>query len=157
MFTLTIQTGSQQISVPAQDGALLSDLLARHIPTFAMPCGGNHTCGKCRVYAEGALSPPDAEEQRLLGEACTQGMRLACSCRVLGTARVVLPQAQTGKILSWYRLPTFPRTETGYGFAVDIGTTTVSAVVMQGGEVFAAKTLKNDAFLPDRPVWELPS
>lgn len=37
---------------------------------------------------------------------------------------------------------------------LDIGTTTVSTVVMQGGEVLAAKTLKNDAFLPDRPVWE---
>ena len=37
---------------------------------------------------------------------------------------------------------------------LDIGTTTVSAVVMQGGEVLAAKTLKNDAFLPGRPVWE---
>lgn len=145
MFTLTIQTGSQQISVPAQDGVLLSDLLARHIPTFAMPCGGNHTCGKCRVYAEGALSPPDAEEQRLLGEACTQGMRLACSCRVLGTARVVLPQAQTGKILSWYRLPTFPRTETGYGFAVDIGTTTVVVQLIDrsSGTILAEQMAEN--------------
>ena len=37
---------------------------------------------------------------------------------------------------------------------LDIGTTTVSAVVMKDGKVLAAKTLKNDAFLPDRPVWE---
>ncbi len=36
---------------------LLSDALrqaeARH---FDMPCGGNRTCGKCRVQAQGVLS-----------------------------------------------------------------------------------------------------
>lgn len=37
---------------------------------------------------------------------------------------------------------------------LDIGTTTVSAVVVRDGAVLTAKTLKNDAFLPDRPVWE---
>ncbi len=37
---------------------------------------------------------------------------------------------------------------------LDIGTTTISAVVMRDGKVLAAKTLKNDSFLPDRPVWE---
>lgn len=37
---------------------------------------------------------------------------------------------------------------------LDIGTTTVSAVVMRDGKVVASKTLKNDSFLPDRPVWE---
>ena len=37
---------------------------------------------------------------------------------------------------------------------LDIGTTTVSAVVVQDGKVLAAKTLKNDAFLPGRPAWE---
>ena len=37
---------------------------------------------------------------------------------------------------------------------LDIGTTTISAVVMRDGKVLAAKTLKNDSFLPGRPVWE---
>lgn len=37
---------------------------------------------------------------------------------------------------------------------LDIGTTTVSAVVMENGKVLAAKTLKNDSFLPGRPAWE---
>ena len=31
-----------------------------------MPCGGNHTCGKCRVRAIGQLSPLSEEEKRLL-------------------------------------------------------------------------------------------
>ena len=37
---------------------------------------------------------------------------------------------------------------------LDIGTTTISAVVVQDGKVLAVKTLKNGAFLPGRPVWE---
>lgn len=37
---------------------------------------------------------------------------------------------------------------------LDIGTTTVSTVVMENGKVLAAKTLKNDSFLPGRPAWE---
>lgn len=37
---------------------------------------------------------------------------------------------------------------------LDIGTTTVSAVVVRDGTVLAAKTLNNDAFLSDRPAWE---
>lgn len=37
---------------------------------------------------------------------------------------------------------------------LDIGTTTVSAVVMENGRVLAAETQASHAFLPDRPVWE---
>ena len=37
---------------------------------------------------------------------------------------------------------------------LDIGTTTISAVVVQDGKVLAVKTLKNGVFLPGRPVWE---
>ena len=37
---------------------------------------------------------------------------------------------------------------------LDIGTTTVSAVVMENGRVLAAETQASHALLPDRPVWE---
>ncbi|NOZ82553.1 MAG: 2Fe-2S iron-sulfur cluster binding domain-containing protein, partial [Euryarchaeota archaeon] len=55
-------------------------------------CGGEQSCGKCRVRViEGSehLSAAEAEELKLLGRALEQGMRLACSARVLG-GRVVV-------------------------------------------------------------------
>ncbi len=87
-------------------------------------------CGKCRVRASGALSPPDTAERRALGEAVLEaGFRLACRTRVLGEAAVELPEAGEAAVLleaaSRVRpeAPLFRR----YGVAVDIGTTTLAA------------------------------
>ncbi len=51
-------------------------------------CNGAGTCGKCRVRAEGVLSPPGPAECKLLGEAVEKGIRLACRTEVSGPVRV---------------------------------------------------------------------
>jgi len=69
-----------------------------------MTCGGMGTCGKCRVFAQGALSALDPSEMRLLRpEERDAGMRLACRARVAGDVLVVIPAASRSlfqKILS---------------------------------------------------------
>ena len=58
MPTITILTGHDTIHAEAPEGALLSSVLQAELPTFALPCAGNHTCGKCRVQVSGAALPP---------------------------------------------------------------------------------------------------
>lgn len=146
MFELTIVSGGSRRTVPAQAGQLLSDLLRQHIPSFALPCAGNHTCGKCRVQVAGAVQPPDEAELRLLTEdERAAGVRLACSCRVAGDLTVTLTDAGPSKIVAWHQTPEVSRTQTGYGFAVDIGTTTVAVQLVDraSGAVLAERLAEN--------------
>jgi uncharacterized 2Fe-2S/4Fe-4S cluster protein (DUF4445 family) len=64
----------------------LLDLINEHgITGFDAPCGGNGTCGKCRVrIIDGTVTEPAENELALLTEReLAAGIRLACSCRPL--------------------------------------------------------------------------
>ena len=102
MCELTIVRGGDSRAVSAEAGALVSDLLRQAVPSFALPCAGNHTCGKCRVQITGAVEPPDESERRLLGgDDLAAGIRLACSCRLAGDATVTLEAEGNSKIIAW--------------------------------------------------------
>lgn len=112
-----------------KSGTLLSEAVSPH-HALDMPCAGRGTCGKCRVWAEGALSPVTAEERAHLTEAeLAAGVRLACCCRVRGDCRVRLFEEAaavvrlSGTQAAFKKKPMFVRC----GAAVDIGTTTVAA------------------------------
>lgn len=146
MPTITILSGSDVIRTQAADGALLSAVLQSELPSFALPCAGNHTCGKCRVQVQGAVQPPDAHELAFLSpNDQAHGVRLACSCRVAGDVTVTVQAAGASKILSWNETPDFTSTETGYGIAVDIGTTTVAMQLFDraSGTVLAEQLAEN--------------
>ena len=146
MCQITIQTGEGTRIVTAGRGRLLGEVLRENIPAFAMPCAGNHTCGKCKVKVTGAVAAPDEAELRLLSEAeRADGVRLACGCRVEGGVTVTLRAEGTSKIVSWYETPAFARTGDGYGFAVDIGTTTVALQLVDraSGRVLAERLAEN--------------
>ena len=146
MPIITILTGHDTIHAEAPEGALLSSVLQAELPTFALPCAGNHTCGKCRVQVSGAALPPDAQELSLLSEKDRQaGVRLACSCRIAGDLTVTVQTGGKSKILAWNKTPAFARTETGYGLAVDIGTTTVAMQLFDRatGTVLAEQLAEN--------------
>ncbi len=109
-------------------GILLSEAIQSCGASFAMPCGGNHTCGKCRIQVQGLLEPPGEEEKHLLGPA-KESIRLACFARALGDCKVILPSGTVGTALegtlpkaNWDSFPLG-----SFGLAVDIGTTTVAA------------------------------
>lgn len=69
------------------------------------PCGGQGTCGKCRVKAVAGLSAPDSVEHSLLmpGE-LNSGTRLACRATVTRSVAVTVPDTSllstTYKILA---------------------------------------------------------
>ncbi|MCD6321698.1 MAG: DUF4445 domain-containing protein [Clostridiales bacterium] len=62
-----------------QEGTNLLDFLRRNSVEISAPCGGNRTCGKCRIKVEGVENPVSSGELKLLGDkALSEGYRLAC-------------------------------------------------------------------------------
>lgn len=109
-------------------GTLLSDLVVSHTH-LETPCGRMGRCGKCRVMAQGALSPPSPEERLHLSAAeLARGIRLACCARVLGDCVMYPEAAAQTQVLGSHEslqapLPLFSH----WGAAVDVGTTTLAA------------------------------
>lgn len=97
------------------------------------PCGGEGSCGKCRVLVlAGECQPPTAEEYYWLNTAELElGIRLACFCRIKGNIKLRFPKKAVPQILLNASGETCsinaeimdaPRR---YGIAIDLGTTTI--------------------------------
>ncbi len=102
-------------------------------------CGGRGTCGECRVrFVQGAPRPTVEDAALLSQEELDDGWRLACQTFLTADCRIALPQrvahARRRKIrilTDAAGLPTTGRpTLSGYGIAVDVGTTTVVCYLM---------------------------
>ena len=110
----------KQIEVPA--GTLLHDALSLAGEEIFRPCGGRGVCGKCAVRASGVLSPKTPSEEHL-----SDGMRLACTTKILGDAVIALGEqaAMAIETSHSFRISRLSPMGQGFGAAVDIGTTTV--------------------------------
>lgn len=110
--TVTIPTGTRLIDALRENGF-----------DIAAPCGGNGTCGKCRVLL------PD------------EGFVTACIYHISKDLEVILPEPRESKILTTqYQysrvMPLAPgdaanRSHYPFGVAVDIGTTTMALYLVQ--------------------------
>ncbi len=120
------------VTVNARRGETLLDLAAKnHIPINA-PCSGSGKCGKCRVrLLKGNVDASRAEQ--ISEEESADGWCLACQSRVLSDAEVLVP----GESLSEFRDISITdlssaepvSREDCFGLAIDIGTTTVCAIL----------------------------
>lgn len=126
-----------------ENGVLLKEVLGRFGVVF--PCGGNGVCGKCKVRISGDINPITEAEKRLLTDAdIAGGIRLACFTRVLGDCRMALLPVDTPQILSVTDDAKKVDGRFSYGVAVDIGTTTVAAVMYDGnGRNLATASMAN--------------
>ena len=102
-------------------------------------CGGRGTCGECRVRFLQGTPRPTVEDAALLSQdELDGGWRLACQTFLTADCRIAIPQrvahARRRKIrilTDAAGLPTTGRpTLSGYGIAVDVGTTTVVCYLM---------------------------
>jgi len=125
--------GGENVTKP-----LIELLRGRGIAVEA-PCNGLGRCGKCRVKAGGALLPPNEAEKKALGTAISGGWRLACQARAFGDFWVEPPQdgnarvAMEGRTRQYDFAPPVDIEKAGlpaFGLAVDIGTTTVAAYLL---------------------------
>ncbi len=166
-----IQNGKTQV-VAAESGENLLAVLRREGFVVLSPCGGNGTCGKCKVKARGMLSPLTETEKRFLTEETIQsGVRLACQTTIEGDFEIELFDAEimtetAFRTASYEIMPLVrsSRTEEGvsfyiedrligkgapgaknFGLAVDIGTTTVAVylVDMDAGRVIGRDGFRN--------------
>ncbi|MBQ2327169.1 MAG: DUF4445 domain-containing protein, partial [Clostridia bacterium] len=133
------------LSIECADGSVLLNVLHESGCFIESPCAGTGVCGKCRVRVFGGnASPLTEDEKRLLKpEEIEKGIRLSCMVKVKGDIDVELPGQEKGnKVLTSGFMPDFERDsfDGGYGVAVDIGTTTVvaSLIDMKTGEEIAS-------------------
>jgi uncharacterized 2Fe-2S/4Fe-4S cluster protein (DUF4445 family) len=152
--TVFLYSNGKSIEFASKTGQTLLDALRKIDPTaIDSPCGGAGTCGKCRVrIVSGNAGEVEAEERRLVGNAgLAAGVRLACHVRPLGD--ISFEKAETAgaatiheafSVMSGSKNPVLSEAGT-YGVAVDIGTTTVAAYLVDfgTGEVLTAASCLN--------------
>lgn len=123
--------------------ALISDII-----DIDKHCGGMGSCGKCRVYVKGFVSAPCREElNHLTKNELNDGIRLACHTKVLGDCVVEYKNDNDlsdvyfeEDFLKCHLSPSFKK----YGVAIDIGTTTIAAVLYDiFGHVLCKKSILN--------------
>ncbi|MBM5811076.1 MAG: DUF4445 domain-containing protein [Gammaproteobacteria bacterium] len=123
-------------------GTPLRDLLWQHGVEF--PCGGLRNCGRCRVrLIEGEMPPRAGESGVLTAAELEAGWRLACRAQAEGDAVLEVEQLDAPILVDHTHFDFVPRS--GYGVAVDLGTTTMAAQLLDlaTGHVLAVRTARN--------------
>ena len=81
-------------TVSVMKGTLLLEAAGRAGIVLDTPCGGQGTCGKCRIeVTENAPEPTEADQKHFSDEELARGFRLACQMRVVGDTTVLVPAA----------------------------------------------------------------
>lgn len=137
MPKLKILEDSQSKSVTARSGEVLLDVLRHHNFEIYSPCGGDGTCGKCRVFIK------------------NKGYVTSCLYPVEDDMEVVLPETSESNILAAQYEHTkevafSPGEFAGlavnpYGIAIDLGTTTLvfHLIDLKTGSLLASRTAIN--------------
>jgi len=131
-----------RVELRATPGAPLRDLLFDQGVEF--PCGGQGRCRGCRVRVlSGKVEVNRAQEERLSPEEIAGGWRLACQCKVEGDLEIELRQWDAAILVDDTPFEFRPRP--GLGVAVDLGTTTLVAQLLDlaTGRVLAVSTALN--------------
>ena len=128
-------------------GSSLIDVL--HEFGVEFPCGGKGTCGKCKVkLLQGAVPLDSVHRERLQELELTGEWRLACMSQVEGDLTLEVGQYEA-MIQADESLFPFEPAE-GYGVAVDLGTTTLVAQLM---DLSSAKVLAVETGLNPQRRW----
>ena len=121
LHRITVLPAKKDIEIAA--GTSLLDALRQSDIVTTAPCGGNGLCGKCKVTVDNKEA-------------------LACQVIVDRDMTVALPPKQDGIILA-DGISAELSPDSGICLAIDIGTTTVAAYLMEKGEVLAVESRHN--------------
>ncbi|MDA0748939.1 MAG: ASKHA domain-containing protein [bacterium] len=93
VYTVTLLPEKESTQVPA--GVTLRDAAAELGVVVTAPCGGDGSCGKCRVVIEGGMQGitdvATSERMLLSAEQLEAGVRLSCQVRVCGNVEMTVP------------------------------------------------------------------
>jgi uncharacterized 2Fe-2S/4Fe-4S cluster protein (DUF4445 family) len=127
------------VSLEVRRGAALGNVLSAYGLEF--PCGGAEVCGGCRVRVLQGELPVMPNDRLVFTEAeLAAGWRLACQARAENALRLQVEQWTLPILTDQARLQGSQRT--GLGIAVDLGTTTIVAqmIDLATGDVVAVRT-----------------
>jgi len=169
VYTVTFEVeGGSNKQVAAAFGASVMDVAREAGILLDAPCAGAGTCGKCRVrVVEGSID--GGRNWRKAAEEYEAGWRLACQATIHGDVTLMVPaeagsfahdietaglstqkerdrfQTQIDELIA-VGLERGVEAATNYGVAIDIGTTTVSAVLldMATGQILGRESAGND-------------
>ncbi len=90
---LTVTIKPAGLTVACTRGTSLLEVIRRAGIPLLSSCGGNGTCGRCRVrILSGSIHQPSAEEIKHIPDAdLSDGYRLACQVRIAGDTTVDIP------------------------------------------------------------------
>jgi uncharacterized 2Fe-2S/4Fe-4S cluster protein (DUF4445 family) len=122
----------------AQNSALREPLAS-----FGMefPCGGEGWCGSCKVRVlEGGLQATPEDRAALTEDEIAAGWRLACRACATGSLTLEAGQWIVPILADFERMPA--SAQPGLGIAIDVGTTTVVAQLLDlgSGEVIGVRS-----------------
>lgn len=135
------------VRIPAQAaGMRLSDYLTEQGYSVNFPCGGRGTCGKCRVQViSGSFFAYGQPEEAYLPDG--EGYLLACRAVCTDTGAEIRLPITDGIGLTAYQNSNASAVGdgVGYGIALDIGTTTLAAALVdrQSGAILATASRHN--------------
>jgi Uncharacterized metal-binding protein len=141
MTTVTLHGSERRLEAAA--GTPLRDLLFGEGVEF--PCGGQGRCGGCRVRVMSGTIAAGAEDHAAFSaEEIHDGWRLACRHTVEADVTLELAQWEMTVLGDAEAFAFIPRD--GFGIAVDLGTTTIAAQLLDlsTGQVLATRTALND-------------
>ncbi|MBI5589441.1 MAG: DUF4445 domain-containing protein [Deltaproteobacteria bacterium] len=136
-------------SLVADKGTPLLDVLLRAGMPLETACGGQGTCGKCRVHIQGGASLPDDKERLHLDASdISMGIRLACRVALCEDVNVTLPACggdRTKEVVQGEGPSDGNISFSELVVAVDIGTTTINVEVigLPAGAVMARGSTLN--------------
>ena len=154
--SILVMPDNRELIVPAH--AYLHEALDRHGISLTAYCDGMGLCGKCIVgiKLDDGNPPPvtEADSKFLSEEEIEKGFRLACKWRVICNAEITIPDKSRVNHLNiltkdagetQLKLSADFSPEKPYGFAFDIGTTTVvgSIVDYKTGQTLAVSSYLN--------------
>lgn len=137
---ITLHPTGLEISV--RPGTPLMDIL--HEYGIEFPCGGKGLCGSCRVrILKGNIPLSRIHRSHLITVGVPEDMRLACMSAPDSDITIEIPQLETVILADNSRFEFEPLA--GYGIAVDIGTTTLVAQLLDlaTGQVLNVATARN--------------
>lgn len=121
-----------------ESGLTIAECIRKAGLSIETPCSSMGICGKCRVKAKGELYPPSKEEEEFIRG--LKDIRLACMAKVKGDVKIELTGMQKELKTIDDEMQLFHENKSGeysLGVAVDIGTTGVSAhlINIKNGEI----------------------
>ena len=142
MGTVSIRLDPLGKEISAERGTSLIDIL--HELGVEFPCGGKGSCGKCKVkILQGEIAPDSLHLKRLQELSLSQEWRLACMSRAEDD--LVLEVGQFEVLIQADETPFEFKASHGYGVAVDLGTTSLVAQLLElsTARVLAVETALN--------------